>query len=969
MRMPRSIFSAGWVGAALAAALVVALTGSSQPIESTPSDLIAKAREAYNNEWFDKATQAYGRYLELYPDGPDRDEAGFFHAQGLFLLGEFQEADRALEQEELKNRTYADQVLYYRGEIAAIGRDYERALVYFDRLIGEYPATRMAARAALRSAELHFRQGDAYLAEGAYSLALQNYQMAEKAPEDLLPLVKYKQGLCHYKLGDYVKAIQVWGDLSLVEGPGSGDAPLLARYRLARTLEERGHYSEAELSFQAFLDSAPDHYLSDLAREGLARVWAAQGRVEEAVGFWKKQGKDRSLTRLSSQYKAGLDHYLHEEYQDAEREFTAVAGSAEAEGMAWSARLWLARTCSRDNRQKDAQKAWTQVCSDPRAADEVRLECAEAMIESNPRRASSLAAEAVKQGGPQAGRASGIAAMASVKASYPDWPEQADEYLSRYPEGRWSGELFLMRADKRLMAGDLEGAQEDYGRAMKIHPDPEARLSAALGLAEALRQARRLESAGQAVEQARRIALQMPGPETRLARTEAEIAYDRGDYDKGTGIYGGLCGDSAGAACPPQDLFRLFWGEYRSGKYEDARRELARLSGAGGDWAFKAGFWEGMTRLAEGDAEAAYSCWAALEGPDPEWRGFLIWEIAVSQEKAGAPGEAAKTLLSLSRVAPQAGFYVEGEIMRLALEASDFQLYLSALPDPGQVDRETLSEEALLKTLRKMSENHGSPAGMEKTNNVLAVVATSEDAADEGTLLVAKAGLYGAGRPEAIAMLDGIIKRHPGSGFAPEIKFYRAEDSFFRKDYQGAVSWLEGVEASSLPEDLRFRFHYIAGQSYKSLYDLDRMRPHFLAMVADYADREGAEEWLAAGIGLTLAREFTPARTALDLCLEQARDRKMLAEASYWKGMVLHGMGDLDGAIVVFMSVNEKYGDQGMWVTTALYEAAGVHAEKEEYDIALDIYQDVLRRSRSDKKTSARVKAKINEVKKLKKID
>ncbi|MFO8058743.1 MAG: tetratricopeptide repeat protein [bacterium] len=78
------------------------------------------------------------------------------------------------------------------------------------------------------------------------------------------------------------------------------------------------------------------------------------------------------------------------------------------------------------------------------------------------------------------------------------------------------------------------------------------------------------------------------------------------------------------------------------------------------------------------------------------------------------------------------------------------------------------------------------------------------------------------------------------------------------------------------------------------------------------------------------------------------------------------GSGDLDSALSTFLSIPEKYPGQDMWVTTALYEAGHIHTQKEEYDQALGLYRRVLDRTSGDKKTSAKVKAKIAEVKKLK---
>lgn len=216
-------------------------------------------------------------------------------------------------------------------------------------------------------------------------------------------------------------------------------------------------------------------------------------------------------------------------------------------------------------------------------------------------------------------------------------------------------------------------------------------------------------------------------------------------------------------------------------------------------------------------------------------------------------------------------------------------------------------------------------------------------------------------------MLDGIITRDPGSAFAGAIKLYKGEDAYFKKDYLGAANWLKDLKPADVPADLQFRLVYLQGQTYKQMRNLEAMRPYFLTLVADYKDQDkAAREWLDAGIGLTLTRDFSAAKTALNLAIRQSDEPKLLAEANYWKGMVEEGSGDLDAALATFLAVAKKFPEQGMWVTTAIYEAAEVCVQKGDYEQALKYYQQVLDRSKGDKTTTDRVKAKMAEVRKLK---
>lgn len=942
----------------------------SQTALSSPEDMIARAREAYNNKQFHESAKVYDQYLVAYPEGPDRNEAGFFYGHCLYLVRDYQRADEAFARDEIRNRTYADQILYYRGKIAALKRDYDRALVFFDRLLGEHPGSRMAGKARLESAELNMRRADLYLGQGAYTLALRHYQQAKGASPEMQALINYKLGLCYARLGEHGQAISTWGDLSLEEGSESRTAALLARYRLARILEDRENFSEAEVNYQAFLKAASRHLLTPPAREGLARVQARQGKLDEAIAFWKKQGQGKILIELSKSYEAALDHYLHEEYSDARQNLKGVIKRSPDPDLSWSARLWLARAYTGEGRASEVSSAWKDVVSDQeRTTDLIRLEYARAMLEIEPGAARSAATSVLENSSGALGEeALYISALALLASDHPKALSVADDYLSQYPDGKYAPELAFLRGEKLLAKGNIEAAERDLDLAMKKHPDPEKRFAAALDLAEIYKLQGRYDSAMQTLAQAEKDAPNVPSPQDKLIRAQAQVSFSKGDYQPGIAIYKEICGDTAkNASCSERDLFQLFWGYYRAGEYEEAEKALVRVSATGEHGAFQAGFWKGMMLLEKDDPEAAFDVLNNLAPDNAIDRGFLGWKIARSQSRGGAAPEALSTLALIQKTATGAGFYTRGAVLGLALESSNFEAYLAGLPDPVQLDREVLSEDALLSSLRSKADSGAKVSELEAINDILQVEATSEKVSEEGTLLVAKAGLHGPGRPQAIAMMDSILAGNPGTAFASEIKLYRGEDALFKKDYRSAIMWLKDIKPDDVSDELRFKLIYLQGQTYKSVRDMDAMRPLFLALVEDYKDREGkAREWLDVGVGLTLAGEFKAARTALELSISRTDDRKILAEATYWRGMAEAGAGYEGRALETFLSVADKYSDQGMWVPTALNMAADIYVEMGDYDRALKMYKRVLSLTKGNKKTSNDVKAEIAKVKKLK---
>lgn len=934
--------------------------------QSAPADLVARAREAYNARRFRESATLYGEYLKTYPQGPDRDEAGFFQGQSLFLLNELAAADAALAREESVNRQYADQILFYRGEIAGRRRDFNTALIFYDRLLTERPDSALADKARERRAELHFRQGDAYYNQGAYSLALQQYKDAEGAPAELKPVVAYRRGLCSQKLNQPDQAAAEWADLAAAAGtPAGGEAAVLALYRLARLAEDRGDLAAAELDFQKFIEVAPDHRLAPLAHEGLARVQAGLGKTDEAAAYWREHGQGKELLAAADRFESAIDHLLHEEYPDAAREFSALAASADPE-LSWLARLWLARVYTREGRAPEARAAWQEVAASPRASDPVRLEYAAAVLDSDPALARELAAAvAPRASGVIQEEALHLQAEALWRLHSPEAKPVCDSGLTRFPSGRYAADFRLIRGLTALDFGPLDSAEKDLLAAAE-HPDPGRRALAKLGLIRLFRLSGRPESALEVLVRARDDVAAVKTPEDELRRQEAEISFGRGDYERGLTALAGLC---PGPACSERDRMRIFFGNYRAGNLAPAADALTALSSGSPDAAFFAGFWQGMMFFDSKDYPAAADSFRLLKSARPYDQGLVYWMTARALMLAGRSDEATAALAALDSAAPESGFYTRGQRLKIALGAGDFKNFLASLPKPEELDREALSEEKLLAELKKLAETGAPASALNATNRMLQVESTREEVTEEGVLIVARSQLNGPNRAEALAALDRLITRHPDSKVAPQVKYYRGEDAFLKKDFAGALAQLEPVEPVDLPPELRFGLLYLKGQSYKMTRDLDRMRPVFLTLVRDYKNEPAdPRRWLDVGVGLTLAREFTAARTALDRSLAGTKDPRLLVEATYWKGMVEAGSGNDDAALAIFLSIPEKFPDQGMWTATALYEAAGIYTERGDYDQALATYERALGLVKGDASTTNAIKGKIAEVKKLKSL-
>jgi tetratricopeptide (TPR) repeat protein len=925
-------------------------------VVSAPEDMIAQAREAYNNHMFKEAAELYKKYLSQYPDGPDREEAGFFFGQCLYLIHDFKSAEAALSAEDGRNKKFADQVLYFRGENAAAMKDFSQSLIYYERLISEQPKSPLAAKAKGRLADLHYQVGNQNYDQAAYSLALQHYLQA-KDSSGSRGRVNYQIGMTYSKLNQPDNAAKAFSDLAA--SSDNPEASRLARYRLARLFEDAGKNAEAENNFKQLIDSSPGHYLEPMARSGMARVLTKEGRSGEAAAYLK--GGARPDAGGTGNFDKAMVHYLFGEYNDAATELKALLASGSDPELQWKAKLWLARVYTKAGRTAEALRTWQEFFRDNDSPqDFMRLEYARAMMDIDPQGALKML-NLLRETNASTDDALATRSLVMFAARLNDAESAADSYLGQFPDGKFAGEIALRRGKFRLEKGNYAGAEADLTLATQKHPDPQGRYEAALSLITVYRIQGRPDSAASAVTAGLPAARQLLSPEGRLARENAEISYARGEYDKGIESYQRLCGGADKLSCGPDDLFRLFWGYYRTGRFDLAVPYLDKLAVSGPDAAFEAGFWRAMIAMEKGDPNQAFTLAKDLKPRDPLDRGFQVWLVGKAQQKGGAPAEAAKTLSRIDEIAPEAAIYTRSALSDLG-PAADGKQSAAALDD------EAVSQKAVVGVMRNKAKAGASLNELKGLNQLLQVEATNVDIASEGMLLVARAGLYQkASRGDSLAMLDTVINENPGSKFSAEVQLYRGEDAFLQKDFGIAAVYLRDIKPEDLPEEMRFQLLYLQGMTFKNLNEWEAMRTPLMLVVRDYkSEVDSAEQWNDIGIGLILAREFSSARTALDLALSQTSDRKLQAEIYYWKGMVEQGSGNYDKALTSYLKLANDYNDQGMWSTTALYEAAGIYAEKCDLDKSLELYRKVLFASKGDKARVDKVNEKINDLQKMK---
>jgi len=143
-------------------------------IEIMEDALFSYAKLAFELSYnpFDDAIMAFQKYLDQYPNSVRRDEAYRFLLEVYLTSRDYDRALNALDQIQDKDLTVRGSyqlLAYNRGVELYQGGNYEKALVYFEK-VRTYPIdAQLAAESYYWEGECHFSLRDYVNATGSYS--------------------------------------------------------------------------------------------------------------------------------------------------------------------------------------------------------------------------------------------------------------------------------------------------------------------------------------------------------------------------------------------------------------------------------------------------------------------------------------------------------------------------------------------------------------------------------------------------------------------------------------------------------------------------------------------------------------------------------------------------------------------------------------------------------------------------------
>ncbi len=260
--------------------------------------------------WFatgrsDMASDAFNRYLNLYPDGAARDRAWFYLGYIDFVARDYSQAKPNFTElvDKYPDSIYLNDSYYYLAEMDFYLANYNLALTSYLQLVAR-DTNNSAAR--LRIAQIYYYlsdydktgqyladlqpsyevcilKGNMLLAKKEYSSALDQFLLAESFSNERLRKAEAQsyRALCLYQMKRFKEASALYLQLS-----GEKESPDTYLFLSAKSAYAARDYHQALELYDNFINQYPEsgHFLSAL--DGIANAYYNMGNFEKAVNDW-----------------------------------------------------------------------------------------------------------------------------------------------------------------------------------------------------------------------------------------------------------------------------------------------------------------------------------------------------------------------------------------------------------------------------------------------------------------------------------------------------------------------------------------------------------------------------------------------------------------------------------------------------------------------------------------------------------
>ncbi len=931
--------------------------------------LMQKARSRYAQQKFPQASALYLEYLETWPEGVYAEEAEFFYGQVRFVLGDFSGCLESLRPQVDKSLSYRDQVLFYMGESAYLLRRNAESLTYFQWLLQEFPESEHADLATQRIGMIHFRQGNARLEMDDPAGALVHFQQAGSAPGEMLPLISYRIGECLARAGQVEDAEAVWRNLIPAADEGSWELGTVAMYRLAQMLGRQDRDDEALEIYIEMARRFPDHFLSEPALRRAIKMKVKAGEPAAAYECLDSWEPARLMQTQPELFEAGLFHLWHREYADAESAFAALAEAGYDPELRHLAARRLLDLLTRTGKPRSALEFIEQYAENrPEDYDDaMRLERAELHVELGDYPAAARALDRISFQADKSirERAAFLKAALFYHQGRPDQAQTAlSRYLATHKRATYAAEALFLRGQIRASSGSDDLAVTDLKSALLKAKSPELEEKALRLLVGLYTRQGLLDSAVASMQKLGELHQQRPSEDELHKSQSAALLFNKGEYEKGIELYEGII-NGCSTERAPDYRFETGWGRYRLGQADQAREVFEELASAKGSPAVEAGLWLAvMDREAE-EYQAALDRLSQIKDTTAEQSLRAEFERGMVLQAQGDTLAALALYRGMGKAHAGSGVYVKGRVLESLLIEGDTTGYLKELGLLEDRIEERLSAGYIIEQVRAAYQR-GDQAAIEELAISLAVIALDETLVEEAELLRALLD-YQQGRQKAAQRaMQGLYRRNPATPHKDLVLYYRGLGAFEKNDCQTAISDLESISYVSQPPERQADIDAILGQCWEKQDDQDKMEYYYTRLLqVDLSGLRPAEERVRVGVALKKIGKLDSAIQAFSQALSWDHEPKLGAEAQYWIGECFQEKGLNQRAAEEFLKVADQYPDQGMWATTAKFQAATLFESLGRYQKAEALYEMVVRESRGDRNREAHAKKRLSQVRKM----
>jgi len=231
---------------------------------------------------YNDAIAQFADFSKKYPEHPRCYDAMYYQAESNYILGNFDEAIRIYKEILKSSGSRREESLYGIAWSYFKQEKFQQAIEYFNKLLVEYPKSKLALDSRLR-------KGDSFFFMKDYKNAIESYRLATRLYPDSIAVdyAHYQIGQCYYKQGDY---------------------------------------SNAYNAFETLIKTFPKSQLADDAQ--FAKGWLSFQRKEykDAINEFEKVLNNFKNSELvpRAYCSIGDSYYNMKQYDDAERAYNEV---------------------------------------------------------------------------------------------------------------------------------------------------------------------------------------------------------------------------------------------------------------------------------------------------------------------------------------------------------------------------------------------------------------------------------------------------------------------------------------------------------------------------------------------------------------------------------------------------------------------------------------------------------------------